>query len=343
VASTNSGTSWTGKKIEVDGIKGLITAYPNYAPLMRNSSQVDLAVTNAGVVHAIANGNGVVFNTTDTTNFFPVLYYNSVANKWIAISNHAIDTMQVMSNLGTASALGVADNRFGNCYPSVAVSEDGKVVYAMWTGLQLTNGVVGTSDSATDGGKKICKSDLYHTWSVDGGTTWKPVTVLSGDKTISECWGHTPQYLRYNPVLQKYVADIVYLADLAPDVSTIVGGTATGAPTDNPIMYYAFTIPDMPTGVNDGSQVARSFSLNQNYPNPFNPSTKIDYTLPEKSNVSLKIYDVLGNEVANLINATQEAGNHSVNFNASKLASGLYIYTLKSGNNVMSKKMMLLK
>jgi hypothetical protein len=52
---------------------------------------------------------------------------------------------------------------------------------------------------------------------------------------------------------------------------------------------------------------------------------------------------MLGRQVANLVNATQEAGNHSINFNASKLASGLYIYTLKSGNNVMSKKMMLLK
>ena len=108
-------------------------------------------------------------------------------------------------------------------------------------------------------------------------------------------------------------------------------------------MYYAFTIPDVPTGINDGNQVVRSFNLSQNYPNPFNPSTKIDYSLSSKSNVSLKIYDMLGREVANLVNATQEAGNHSINFNASKLASGMYVYTLRSGNNVMSKKMMLLK
>ena len=97
------------------------------------------------------------------------------------------------------------------------------------------------------------------------------------------------------------------------------------------------------TGVNDPVNTVNSFALSQNYPNPFNPSTKINYTLPEKSNVSLKVFDMLGRQVANLVNATQEAGNHTVNFNASKLASGMYIYTLRSGNNVMSKKLMLLK
>jgi hypothetical protein len=97
------------------------------------------------------------------------------------------------------------------------------------------------------------------------------------------------------------------------------------------------------SGVNDPVNTVNSFTLSQNYPNPFNPSTRIDYSLAAKSNVSLKVYDMLGREVANLVNATQEAGNHSVSFNASKLASGLYIYTIKSGNNTMSKKMMLLK
>ncbi len=97
------------------------------------------------------------------------------------------------------------------------------------------------------------------------------------------------------------------------------------------------------SGVNDAVNTVNSFALSQNYPNPFNPSTKINYSLPVKSNVSLKVYDMLGREVANLVNATQEAGSHSISFNASKMASGLYIYTLKSGNNVTSKKMMLLK
>jgi hypothetical protein len=246
------------------------------------------------------------------------------------LSTLAIDTIQDINSYYPGNAL-------GNAYPSVSVSEDGKLVYVMWTSPQVTNGKL---DTTSDGGT-VYWNDLYHTWSTDGGTTWKPVTILAGDKATSESFGHTPQYLRWDPVQQKYVADIVYLADLAPNLSTIPGGT--GAITDNPIMYVAFTIPDVPTGVNDHSQTVRSFNLSQNYPNPFNPSTKIDHSLSEKSNVSLKVYDMLGREVANLVNATQEVGNHSINFNASKLASGMYVYTLKSGNNVMSKKLMLLK
>jgi hypothetical protein len=330
LVSANSGTSWTGSVIGYAGVKGLVAGLPNYAPLFSNFGQVDISVTNVGVIHAVANGYGLSFNLSDTTNRFPVLYYNSTSGKWITISNPAIDTIQDINNYYPGNAL-------GNAYPSVSVSEDGKLVYVCWTGPELTNGKL---DTVSDGGLTYW-CDLYHTWSTDGGTTWKTPTILSGAKNVSETFANTPQVLRYDKVQGKYVADIVYLADLAANLSTIPGGT--GAVTDNPLMYYAFTIPDVPTGVNDKSQIARSFNLGQNYPNPFNPSTKIDYTLPEKSNVSLKIYDMLGREVANLVNATQEAGAHSVNFNASKLASGMYIYTLKSGNNSMSKKLMLLK
>ncbi|MDR3665634.1 MAG: T9SS type A sorting domain-containing protein [Ignavibacteriaceae bacterium] len=336
VTSTNSGTSWTGNKIEIDGVKGSITTLPHFAPVMSAFGQVDLAVTNTGVIHAVANGFGYNFNPPDTTYLFPVLYYNSGTGKWISISDPTLDTNQILNQTATATVPGVAQNRVGQAYPSVAVSEDGKFVYVCWTSVQFTNG---KPDTATDGTVINYWSDLYHTWSTDGGATWKPVSILSGDKKTSESWGHTPQYLRYDATQNRYIADIVYLADLAPGVNP----NSTGVATDNPIMYYAFTIPDVPTGVNDPIQTVRSFNLSQNYPNPFNPSTKIDYSLSAKSNVSLKIYDMLGREVANLVNATQEAGNHSINFNASKLASGMYVYTLRSGNNVMSKKLMLLK
>jgi hypothetical protein len=89
--------------------------------------------------------------------------------------------------------------------------------------------------------------------------------------------------------------------------------------------------------------IANSFNLEQNYPNPFNPSTTINYTLAERSTITLKVYDVLGNEVASLVNTTQEAGKYNVKFDASSLSSGLYIYTLNTGNFTSSKKMMLLK
>jgi len=86
-----------------------------------------------------------------------------------------------------------------------------------------------------------------------------------------------------------------------------------------------------------------NFSLAQNYPNPFNPTTTIDFTLPRASNVELKVYNVLGQEVATLVHGAMPQGLNSVKFDASRLASGMYIYKLTAGSFVSTKKMMLLK
>jgi photosystem II stability/assembly factor-like uncharacterized protein len=86
-----------------------------------------------------------------------------------------------------------------------------------------------------------------------------------------------------------------------------------------------------------------NFELAQNYPNPFNPSTTITFSIPQKSDVSVKIYDILGNEVTTLVNETREAGRYNVNFNASKYSSGVYFYSIKAGNFIETKKMNLLK
>jgi len=92
----------------------------------------------------------------------------------------------------------------------------------------------------------------------------------------------------------------------------------------------------------DGRQPS-VFSLEQNYPNPFNPSTTIKFNIPEQEFVTLKIYDVMGNEVAVLLNEEKQAGSHSIDFDASRLASGTYFYKLQAGNNIETKKMILLK
>jgi len=96
-------------------------------------------------------------------------------------------------------------------------------------------------------------------------------------------------------------------------------------------------------GVDEIAGIPANFTLEQNYPNPFNPATTIEFSIPEQSKVTLKIFDVLGREVATLVNEQKNAGNYQVNFDASNLASGLYIYTIKAGNFTSSRKMMLLK
>lgn len=88
---------------------------------------------------------------------------------------------------------------------------------------------------------------------------------------------------------------------------------------------------------------AADYSLEQNYPNPFNPATQIGYSVSERGNVSLVVYDLLGREVASLVNEVKEPGSYKVNFNASNLPSGVYTYRIQSGNFVQTKKMMLMK
>jgi len=89
--------------------------------------------------------------------------------------------------------------------------------------------------------------------------------------------------------------------------------------------------------------VPKEFKLEQNYPNPFNPSTRIQYQLPTNARVTLKVYDILGSEVATLVNEEQEAGYKEVQFNGSNIASGMYVYRLQAGEYVSVKKMMVLK
>jgi plastocyanin len=98
-----------------------------------------------------------------------------------------------------------------------------------------------------------------------------------------------------------------------------------------------------PAGVDDGELIADKFELMQNYPNPFNPSTSIQYAISKRQLVSLKVYDILGNEVTTLVNEEKERGVYSVNFDAAGLASGMYLYKLQAGSFVETKKMILLQ
>lgn len=101
---------------------------------------------------------------------------------------------------------------------------------------------------------------------------------------------------------------------------------------------YISTVED-----EDKAEIISSYSLSNNYPNPFNPSTKITYELPKSSEVILKVYDILGKEAATLINGSQSAGKHTVEFNAANLPSGIYFYMLRADNFTQVKKMALIK
>jgi len=81
----------------------------------------------------------------------------------------------------------------------------------------------------------------------------------------------------------------------------------------------------------------------QNYPNPFNPTTRIKYSIPQSSNVVIKVFDVLGNEIAVLVNDERPIGTHTIDFNSTNIPSGIYFYRIEANNFSQTKKMILLK
>ncbi|MBK7445834.1 MAG: T9SS type A sorting domain-containing protein [Ignavibacteria bacterium] len=183
--------------------------------------------------------------------------------------------------------------------------------------------------------------------SIDGGTTWTRLIGMGASQTISSGTNSSP-------------------------IMTTVGGPVTGAFTPTSTQW-ATKVFAMPIGTNKVRFVAKSafgnnlyiddvtsglvtginnspitlsperYELSQNYPNPFNPSTKINFSIPKQSFVSLKIYDMLGKEVSQLVSEIKTAGVYSIDFNALNLSSGTYFYQLKAGEFSDIKRMMLIK
>lgn len=105
---------------------------------------------------------------------------------------------------------------------------------------------------------------------------------------------------------------------------------------------YAITSGDVTSNEFEDNSPFK-FRLNQNYPNPFNPSTKISFSLPVSSNVKLEVYDLMGRKVRSLLNGQMNSGEHEIAFDANGLSSGIYIYRLQAGGNVINRMMTLLK
>jgi hypothetical protein len=124
---------------------------------------------------------------------------------------------------------------------------------------------------------------------------------------------------------------------------TAVDLTSKVSAPSNEVEAIIIGEPPSKIGVNNPAGIVYNYELSQNYPNPFNPMTSINYQIKEKGFVSLKVFDILGREVADLVNETKDEGLYSVVFDASKLPSGVYIYSLRVNDFVQNNKMTLLK
>jgi hypothetical protein len=206
-------------------------------------------------------------------------------------------------------------------------------------------------------------------------TTTVQLTSIAFDPTTNELWA-TPRVL----VGQK---DKIFKIDLATGDTTVIGRTGFNVQTNDLAFDETGALYGVIGGATDigklisidkttavGTEIGETgytnvqslayrtsgtssireeddipgtFSLEQNYPNPFNPNTKIEYKIAETGFVTLKVYDVVGNEIATLVNEQKPAGSYELQFDASSLTSGVYFYQLKASNFIQTKKMLLIK
>ncbi len=216
-------------------------------------------------------------------------------------------------------------------------------------GRSATNDYLFVAFASTSGewwpGANSTDSTAYYTgwfmYSTDGGDAWTDPENFTPATPLLD-WRY-PSIVQISPV-QTTDSDVITV-HMVMQGDSLPGSTVntTGTPVGVTAQYYHFSTEIIIVSADEDPVIVNEFNLEQNYPNPFNPSTQINYTLAERSIVTVKVYDVLGNEIATLVNATQEAGAHDLSFDASQLSSGLYIYKLNAGNFTSSKKMMLLK
>ncbi len=134
-----------------------------------------------------------------------------------------------------------------------------------------------------------------------------------------------------------------YTAPSAPGVDTLYATVDAGYAGNENSTTEKGLVVKTPSGIVNQNITAETYFLNQNYPNPFNPATKIDFSIPKSGFTSLIVYDLTGKKVADLVNENLNPGVYSFEFDAADLSSGVYIYTLQSGNFSQSKKFILIK
>ncbi len=180
--------------------------------------------------------------------------------------------------------------------------------------------------------------------STNAGSTWTRLLAMYQSTSLTSGYNSSPimstvsQTAVFTPTAGQWGTKILSM----PIGTNKVKFTAKSAFGNN--LFIDNITAGLITGVGTPlSLIPDKYELSQNYPNPFNPVTKINFSIPKQGFVTLRIFDVTGREVSKLVSEVKEAGYHSINFNASEFASGVYFYRLEAGDFIDSKRMMLIK
>jgi len=212
------------------------------------------------------------------------------------------------------------------CQPSLGIYNG--VLYCTFTAFLRGN------TQTVDDGSIVNAGEIFITYSTDNGNTWSTPVNITLTPNVEE---------KHSSVIRNLVTPpndsvgVFYLKDMK-------AGGWVNVPGWGPAPVYGiYKKLSGVIGIKQDLEIVREFKLFQNYPNPFNPTTTISYYIPKSSNVTLKVYNILGSEVATLVNGFEKSGAKEIVFDASHLASGIYYYTIAAGEYRDTKKMVVVK
>jgi hypothetical protein len=339
-------------------------------------------ITSSDVSSILAVGNLIVNHADTLTTTVNIGTPGSTANNWdfSTLATHRLDTMQSVSPSGTPyiSWFPGATHTLKSRATLEGVTGTLYVYLALGTNL-LNPGIAG--DGPTPFGTAVLRetktpSQIYYKLPMTLGTAWTStfvdsfVATIGGFPAVQEVTNHTvtntvdaygtmtlPGNFGSHAALRLRIDDTFSGAGgsgrtisyqfLSGDGSTVQFVAADTLQPDNGVINIDRNSTawsgQMATSVRLSKELPKEFVLMQNYPNPFNPATVIRYSLPVQSYVSLKVYDVLGREIATLVSEVLPAGTYEQRWNAAGVSSGVYFYRLKAGGFVETKKLVLLR
>lgn len=212
--------------------------------------------------------------------------------------------------------------------------------WALYAGVEFGNTIL--PDKQIDYPKECDSIYVIASSASNGGNVDVYIDSIDANTKIAEC---TITNTGSWDSLKTFSAKLINPVSGNHDVYLKFTGSGTGQLFM--LQSFYFTGTKTTTGVSgkklEGNNFPGKYQLKQNYPNPFNPTTYISYSIPHEGLISLKVFNILGQNVSTLVNGEQSAGNYTKEFNGSKLASGIYLYRLSAGNFTETKKLMLLK
>jgi choice-of-anchor A domain-containing protein/uncharacterized repeat protein (TIGR01451 family) len=344
--STNNGSSWTvintgmnvGYIWSLNITGNFVLAATEQGVYKYDGSSWTLTSLSGKDVHALTSVNGIIYAGTWGYGVYKSLDNGST---WSQINNGLGGFLALQSITSTSNG----DVYAGTVGGGVFKTTDG----TNWTQLTCGYNVIwAMSSTSTAVYAGTYGGGLFK--SIDAGSSWTKVTTLDVQFVYSlsvDATGNVFVSSLTNGVFESTDGGASWTA-LGMGGSSVCSVTANS--TSNNILagtkdgkVFKISGTQAITAVNKLDELPVDYKLSQNYPNPFNPTTTIEFALPKAGKYALKIYNILGQEVASLINNELTAGYHTVSFNASKMASGIYIYRLSGSNVNISKKMLLMK